>query len=446
MKNIRKYGLWVGLAAVCAAALIFVAVQYRSERDQARAVVEEGYQQRLYEAQEHLQAIGLKLTKAGVASEQSTLAELFSGVSRQAESVLAGLSALPLSHQAMSDTLKFCNQLAEYASQLCLQMAQGEALTVDQLTLLENLRGQCVQLTSQIALAQDAMVQESLRMAVNGSVFYEEPSAEDRPLEGVAEPDNGMEYPTMIYDGAFSDARRFGEPKALGTEVIDGAKAIELAKSYVGEQRVKSAVSGAETAGALASYGVVLTLNDGTVLNCEVTKKGGRLLWMVPEHASFPQSLTAEECIRRGQAFLSAHGYGEMEQNHYQIYDGLAVINFVALQDDVLLYPDLVKVQVRMDTGEIVGMEANNYLMNHTVRTALSPSLTEAQARQRAGERLEVKNVRLCVIPYRDEERLCYELTGQRDGQEFRVYLDGNTGEELEILLMVQTGGGMLSA
>ena len=445
MKNIRKYGLWVGLAAVCAAALIFVAVQYRSERDQARAVVEEGYQQRLYEAQEHLQAIGLKLTKAGVASEQSTLAELFSGVSRQAESVLAGLSALPLSHQAMSDTLKFCNQLAEYASQLCLQMAQGEALTVDQLTLLENLRGQCVQLTSQIALAQDAMVQESLRMAVNGSVFYEEPSAEERPLEGVAEPDNGMEYPTMIYDGAFSDARRFGEPKALGTEVIDGAKALvrfyENAEPF--EEKRDEALKNAR---ALASYGVVLTLNDDTVLNCEVTKKGGRLLWMVPEHASFPQSLTAEECIRRGQAFLSAHGYGEMEQNHYQIYDGLAVINFVALQDGVLLYPDLVKVQVRMDTGEIVGMEANNYLMNHTVRTGLSPSMTEEQARQRAGKRLKVHHVRLCVIPYRDEERLCYELTGQRDGQEFRVYLDGNTGEELEILLMVQTGGGMLSA
>lgn len=48
--------------------LIFVAVQYRAERDQAREVVEEGYQQRLYEAQEHLQAIDLKLTKAGVAS------------------------------------------------------------------------------------------------------------------------------------------------------------------------------------------------------------------------------------------------------------------------------------------------------------------------------------------------------------------------------------------
>lgn len=215
----------------------------------------------------------------------------------------------------------------------------------------------------------------------------------------------------------------------MGTEVIDGAKAIELAKNYVGAQRMKSAVSGAETGGTLASYGVVLTLNDYTVLTCEVTKKGGHLLWMVPEHASFAQSLTAEECIRRGEAFLTAHGYGEMEQNHYQLYDGLAVINFVALQDGVLLYPDLVKVQVRMDTGEIVGMEANNYLMNHTVRTGLSPALTETQARQRAGDRLKVKNVRLCVIPYRNEERLCYELTGYRDDQEFRVYLDGNTAK-----------------
>ena len=118
----------------------------------------------------------------------------------------------------------------------------------------------------------------------------------------------------------------------------------------------------------------------------------------------------------------------------------------MALQDGVLLYPDLVKVQVRMDTGEIVGMEANNYLMNHTVRTGLSPSMTEEQARQRAGKRLKVHHVRLCVIPYRDEERLCYEPAGQRDEQEFRVYLDGNTGEELEILLMVPAGGGMLSA
>ena len=35
--NIRKYGLWAALAAVCAAVLIFVAVQYRAERDQAES-------------------------------------------------------------------------------------------------------------------------------------------------------------------------------------------------------------------------------------------------------------------------------------------------------------------------------------------------------------------------------------------------------------------------
>ena len=45
-------------------------------------------------------------------------------------------------------------------------------------------------------------------------------------------------------------------------------------------------------------------------------------------------------CIR-DRDFLLDRGYGEMEANHYQVYDGLAVINFVAVQDGVLLYPCL---------------------------------------------------------------------------------------------------------
>ena len=93
------------------------------------------------------------------------------------------------------------------------------------------------------------------------------------------------------------------------------------------------------------------------------------MLWMVPEHAAFAPALTLEECAEAAQGFLLDRGYGEMEANHYQVYDGLAVINFVAVQDGVLLYPDLVQVQIRMDTGEVVGLEANNYLMNHTRRT-----------------------------------------------------------------------------
>ena len=425
---------------------IYLALDYGIRAQRSAQALEDAYAQRVLETQEHLQAIGLKLGKAPVAADARTQVELLAGISRQADSVVSGLSALPLSHIAMSDTLKFCNQLSEYAMVLALSVAAGQPLTEQEKAELVSLESQCALLTGQFATARETMVAESLRLTARPGVFYAEAQAAQRPLEQVADPDNGMDYPSMIYDGAFSDARHYGSPKALGEGRIDQRQAMEAARAFVGEERVRSVEAAPDSGGALASYGVKLTLNDGVVLNAEVTRQGGKMLWMVPEHAAFEPGWTLEECAEAARDFLLDRGYGEMEANHYQVYDGLAVINFVAVQDGVLLYPDLVKVQVRMDTGEVVGLEANNYLMNHTERTGLSPALSGEQALEKASSRLEAGQARLCVIPYREGERLCYEVPGRYEGREYRVYIDAITGEEAEVLMMVDSVGGRMAA
>ena len=114
---------------------------------------------------------------------------------------------------------------------------------------------------------------ESLRLTAQPGVFYAEAQAGQRPLEQVADPDNGMDYPSMIYDGAFSDARHYGTPKALGEERIDQIRALEIARAFVGEERVDRVEAAPDSGGTLASYGVTLTLNDGVVLNAEVTRQ-----------------------------------------------------------------------------------------------------------------------------------------------------------------------------
>ena len=326
---------------------IFLTLDFGNRAQRSAQALEDAYAQRVLETQEHLQAIGLKLGKAPVATDTRTQVELLAGISRQADSVVSGLSALPLSHVAMSDTMKFCNQLSEYAMVLALSVSAGQPLTGQQTTELSKLESQCALLLGQFATARETMVAESLRLTAQPGVFYAEAQAAQRPLEQVADPDNGMDYPSMIYDGAFSDARHYGTPKALGQDMIDQRQAMEIARAFVGEERVQRVEAAPDSGGALASYGVTLTLNDGVVLNAEVTRQGGKMLWMVPEHAAFEPGLTLEECAGTAQRFLLDRGYGQMEANHYQVYDGLAVINFVAVQDGVLLYPDLVKVQVR---------------------------------------------------------------------------------------------------
>lgn len=425
---------------------IFLTLDFGNRAQRSAQALEDVYAQRVLETQEHLQAIGLKLGKAPVAAEARTQVELLAGISRQADSVVSGLSALPLSHIAMSDTMKFCNQLSEYTMVLALSLDAGQPLTEQQMAELGSLESQCALLLGQFATARETMVAESLRLTAGPGVFYAEAQAAQRPLEQVADPDNGMDYPSMIYDGAFSDARHFGAPKALGEERIDQRQAMEIARTFVGEERVNRTEAAPDGGGTLASYGVMLVLNDGVVLNAEVTRQGGKMLWMVPEHADFEPVLMLEECAGAARDFLLDRGYGEMEDNHYQVYDGLAVINFVAVQDGVLLYPDLVKVQVRMDTGEVVGLEANNYLMNHTLRTGLSPALTAQEALGRVNPRLDAGQARLCVIPFREGERLCYEVPGRYEGREYRVYIDAVTGEEAEVLMMVDSASGRMAA
>lgn len=52
-----------------------------------------------------------------------------------------------------------------------------------------------------------------------------------------------MQYPTLIYDGAFSDARHLGEPKGLPEGTVTQDEAIAIARAFVGEDRVISAQS-----------------------------------------------------------------------------------------------------------------------------------------------------------------------------------------------------------
>lgn len=445
MKNKVHIILYVVLVAALVAAIIWGVSMQRSNAETMR-VLEDGYTQRVLETQEHLQAIGIKLGKAPVADDPRTQVDLLTGISKQADDVVSSLASLPLSHVAMSDTIKFCNQVSEYSMELALVVAGGTSLSDEDVKQLGIMEEQCSLLLGQFVTAQNTMVSQSLQMAGDDNVYYNEAENEARPLEQVAQADNGMDYPSMIYDGAFSDARHYGTPKALGDERIDAVQAVDIAKAYVGEDRVKDAQQAAETAGTLASYGVTLTLADDTLLNAEITKQGGKVLWIMPEHAAFAASLTLEECRIKGEEFLAQNEYAKMQANFYQVYDGLAVINFVAMQDDVLLYPDLVKVQIRMDTGEVVGIEANNYLLNHEERSDLTPMITADDAMARVSTKLDVGEPRLCVIPFRDMERLCFEIPGTYAEHEYRVYIDAKTGEEVQILMILDTADGVLSA
>ena len=124
----------------------------------------------------------------------------------------------------------------------------------------------------------------------------------------------------------------------------------------------------------------------------------------------------------------------------------MAIINYAATQDDIILYPDLIKVKIALDNGEILGVETNGYLNSHEERTDIRPQITITKAKATLNPNLEIQGENLCIIPTEwKTELLCYEFKGKIDETEFLVYINAKTGREENILVIIETPGGILT-
>ena len=124
----------------------------------------------------------------------------------------------------------------------------------------------------------------------------------------------------------------------------------------------------------------------------------------------------------------------------------MVTINYAAVQDGVLLYPDLIKVKVAMDNGDICSVECSGYIYNHETRENLTVSIGETEAKAKINKDVEIKNIRLAVIPKESkEEVLTYEVKGKIDNHDVLIYINANNGKEENVLLILETPGGILT-
>lgn len=415
--------IWLLLVALTVA--VALALWQFREAKAAEITVRAGRERAYYSALDSLTNLEADLSKALVASGPGQHALLLGRVSSLAGAASENLSALPAAYGADESGLKFLGQTADYAQTLAAAAAEGRTLSETDVRQLAQLMQKSGELR---------------RHLENGEGFAYDAPSEEQKLSGI-------EYPSLLYDGPFSDGVRQGAPRGLSGEEITSEQAVEAGRAFLGAARAQRA---SDMQGPIPCWGVSAE-TDGVTITLQVTRQGGKILWMAPETAGFETKLGMEACVARAREFLESHGFGEMEPSFTQQYDGLAVISFAAVQDGVTLYPDLVKAQVRMDTGEAVGLEANNYWMNHTERENLAPQVDEQQALRAVSGRLTVTGSRLCVIPVDDgldsgkTEKLCWEFAGEWNGSRYFVYIDAETGEEEKVLKVVAGNGGTLT-
>lgn len=405
MKKYLTITIATGLAFVIVGVLA-----YQSRRiAMLEGTVEEIYLSALHQSAEEMDQLSLSMEKVLLTTDPAHAVTLLHTVSQTADSVQQTLSFLPIRHETLLPALSFANQLSAYTAELLPHLVEQGQLTDEERAHLTQHLALCSQLSSQLAMADAAADLEAMQLSL----------------------------PMVTADAI--------QAKGLPQGEITQEEAIDIARQFVGDQRVTGIQAAPGTSGSLAAYGVTVQTQD-VQLNLEVTRQGGKVLWMMPETASFAVTQSIQACHEAAEAFLEWQDFPAMEAVHHQVYDGLCVISLAPVQEEVLLYPDLIRVQVRMDTAEVVGLEAHSYWLNHTRRSLPPPTLSQEEAVAHIAPHADVHSARLCLIPSGDGETLCYEFTVAHEGETYLIYIDAQNGREVELLKTIPIENGSLTA
>lgn len=409
---------WIIIAAAAAATLaLVIALSAQMRRaSAAEHALQEAASAAVSEAAESLQALSLEMDKLQISASPSQQGRLLRAVALHADSARRSLALLPASGNEMAPALSW---LARFSRDIeaWLEEDAGTALQEEDKADLAQAAGNVRLLHAELTLAAADMLRgASVQQAMPPSELTLPPSAAE-----------------------------LAEYRALPSEQIGSGRAMQIAKEFVGAERVTGVAPAPDTTGAMPVFGVTVQTGD-VQLNVEVTQRGGKVLLMSPETAAFPQLRTPKECIRAGGEFLASRGFVSMEPAAYQLYDGLCVATFVHVQEDTLVWSDRVTVQLRMDTAQVVGLEARSYWQHHTPRRIPVPLLSADEARRQLSPGADVLSVRRCLLPAQNQERLCWQFTIGWDSDTYVVYIDATTGSELLLEKMVQLDAGSLAA
>lgn len=437
MKAIRNRN-WTRTAILALALLltsmVVLNIARSEELNEAQARIDAVYAKAFYETCELTESISTNYRKLLVAGDRAQMLNLLGDISRQTQGASGNLALLPLGEETISATIKFVNQAEDFAESLSARLAAGGEATGEDYETMEQLSDSAAKLS--VGLTQLLGRYERGEVAFDAEDFGETGGESLYPLTNEA-----GEYPVLLYDGPFSDGAQGGRYEMLANlaELSRGEAEARLRAflpvdelTYLGESHPEVDVY---------EFHVV---SGGYGISAGVTKRGGQILYLLPETGETEVNYSESELCEITQAFLLSRGYGPMEMSYYSRYGGILTINFAATQDGVVLYPDLVKVQLSMKNGRVIGLDAENYLKNHVPRTIAAPAVSEEEAMRRVGERLAALSARLCVIPQGTGEYLCYEVTAADAEGEFLVYVDAQSGMERELMQLISRNNGTL--
>lgn len=433
----------ISMTAITALLLIAVAVLSvflsvsMQEQGQYRRMANNEYEQAYYRLSESMGNVRVNLDKARVVQDSAMMCELMTDISVSCEGAMQALDKFSADGYSARELSKFTNQVGDYCAYLHSKSARGEEVSASEREMLRKL-------SQTAALVQEKLSPVRDELGAGGFEFSKKIGALDEEFSAImnALQDGSTEYPSLIYDGPFSDGLDDKKVKALEGGEITPQEGAEQVAEKLGELGIKGISYIGEGKSRFKTYLYSIDDEHGSG-DVQIAAQGGKIVqFSFNCESGEKREFDAEE---NAVAFVGALGYEGMKPVWSAEADGIIYMNLCFEQEGVIVYPDMVKVKINARDGHVIGCETLSYLLNHAQRTLKKPTLSAKEISERDFGELEIESVRLALIPTPGGgERLTYEVYGKSEGEKFFVYADADTGAQVRVLMVVDGEQGEL--
>ncbi len=461
-ENINKYKrkfdhrTWGIFAYVMFGIALLYGMQMANMFKRQKQIAQDGYNKSMYELINYVQNVEILLSKARITTTPVESSKTYADIWRQSNLAKENLSSLPVNQNSMSNTAKFLTQVSDYSYSLMKQTIAGDRITEEQYKTLADVNNKAEEISNVLNNIYADLNKGRLKwdeVEKQGDKKLGEEKYENEVLSNISKISSTFtEYEGLIYDGAYSNHILERTPVMVENQsvvTVEQAtqKVREILQNTKKDVEIEYIKNTGESKGKLDVYEFEAKYkNREDKVNIEITKKGGMLSLFIYDRKVSKQNKTAEECEKIGMEYLKNIGIENIKSTYYLEVENMITINYAAVQDNITLYPDLIKVKIAMDDGEVCSVETSGYIFNHKQRDDISPTITIDEAKKVLNPNIEINSEGLAIIPTDSQnEVLVYEFKGKINEKDFIIYVNAKTGEEENILLIVNTKNGTLT-
>jgi len=345
------------------------------------------------------------------------------------------ISQLPLSYLPFNDTEQFLSKVSNFAYKTAVRDLTKEPLNDEEFTVLNTLYANSGEISSQLTKLQQDIMNSQLRwMDVEIAIAADEAEVNHPVVSSLRNMNSDVvEYPELNWGPAVNSMYTDHTLSILSGEPITEADVKDMAAKFTGKDTNSIEVVENGKDSDFATYTAIVKEGNDDKKDMKLTyaAKGGKLISYVHTRETSETKLKVEEAKKKAEKFLTDHEYENMEAVSFDEYYHTGSFVFVYAENDTLIYPDKVTVKIAMDDGEIIGFQASEFFSHHKQREIKQAGIDIDRAKAALNPSLKVERHRMAIIKGElGSEVLCYEFTGKINDQNYRIYINADSGLE----------------